>query len=217
MISRWIPLNPYASTTPYRPSRLKQVASASRHLINYYFMGRQFKKAWKESFKCLRYAQKWLRREERIELYKRPMEIILDICVLTRSFEVGRELVRMLDTSLSHEIISVNNLIMWKAAGNYIFLELMARNGEMEISSILKQEFREQRTLYKGYAMADLFEKYPIENGLRILKNVWNLKECQFCQRKNKVLRMCKSCRAIFYCSKKCQKRDWKDHKKQCC
>lgn len=45
-------------------------------------------------------------------------------------------------------------------------------------------------------------------------------RDCGFCYDKrnslNKDLRVCKRCKKAYYCSKLCQKREWKQHKKEC-
>ena len=44
------------------------------------------------------------------------------------------------------------------------------------------------------------------------------LKECAYCKRKSaKGFKKCSACMEVYYCSRKCQKSDWKTHKKVCC
>jgi len=40
--------------------------------------------------------------------------------------------------------------------------------------------------------------------------------ECAFCHSKTGTLKRCLSCKEVFYCNKKCQKRHWKEHKPDC-
>lgn len=40
-------------------------------------------------------------------------------------------------------------------------------------------------------------------------------RECQICKKRVK-LSSCAACRCVYYCSVKCQKTDWKKHKKEC-
>ena len=49
-------------------------------------------------------------------------------------------------------------------------------------------------------------------------RNIALSKECNVCNRKQKVLKKCKHCRNVFYCSKECQKIDWNlnNHKAIC-
>ena len=41
-------------------------------------------------------------------------------------------------------------------------------------------------------------------------------KICKACQNQSKQVELCKNCRAIYYCSVKCQRQDWPQHKKDC-
>ena len=46
----------------------------------------------------------------------------------------------------------------------------------------------------------------------RVIKNIAACKECNWidCKRKNVKLKRCKNCKSVYYCSIKCQKKDWK-------
>jgi len=41
-------------------------------------------------------------------------------------------------------------------------------------------------------------------------------KSCNYCRNENTELFKCGNCKCIYYCSKKCQKEDWKFHKNNC-
>ena len=49
--------------------------------------------------------------------------------------------------------------------------------------------------------------------------NTMTFKQCNWikCNKKNIKLRKCKKCKSVFYCSKQCQKDDWKAHRQICC
>ena len=45
------------------------------------------------------------------------------------------------------------------------------------------------------------------------------LSDCHFCRTtgpKDSIMKRCSQCRKVYYCSKKCQKQDWKNHKAHC-
>ena len=44
-----------------------------------------------------------------------------------------------------------------------------------------------------------------------ILSNIVSIKQCNWkhCHRKDVILKLCKKCRSVYYCSKLCQKKDW--------
>jgi len=57
-----------------------------------------------------------------------------------------------------------------------------------------------------------VFTKYFINNNIDIFCN----KICNYCHNENIELFKCASCKCVYYCSKKCQKQDWKEHKEHC-
>ena len=48
--------------------------------------------------------------------------------------------------------------------------------------------------------------------NLQVLKNIVSLKQCNWfkCMTKKVLLRRCKRCKSVCYCSNLCQKKDWK-------
>ena len=52
------------------------------------------------------------------------------------------------------------------------------------------------------------------DNKVLTWRNVAGLKECAHCHKKHKLLRVCRKCKEFFFCSKKCQKIDWKQNEK---
>ena len=51
-----------------------------------------------------------------------------------------------------------------------------------------------------------------INETVRFFKNLSSFKECHWrgCLNKNKILKKCKNCQSVYYCSRLCQKLDWK-------
>jgi hypothetical protein len=48
------------------------------------------------------------------------------------------------------------------------------------------------------------------------MDNFVERKRCHTCKNKNVALVCCSRCKAVQYCGKECQKKDWKEHKKAC-
>ena len=74
----------------------------------------------------------------------------------------------------------------------------------------------ECRQLRPEDAMADM------QNYIDTM-SIGNKKLCNFCQKPKSLLKgegdkllACSRCKSILYCSKQCQTRDWKRHKKEC-
>lgn len=69
------------------------------------------------------------------------------------------------------------------------------------------------------YPSGDCTSLMQNDRNITILSNICSLKQCysKKCNRKDVVLRICKGCKTALYCSKQCQKYDWKDcHAIQC-
>ena len=68
------------------------------------------------------------------------------------------------------------------------------------------------------------FIKYVINKNTRDgksyikWKNLNQFKQCNYCKSNENILKTCKKCENVFYCSKLCQKRDWKigNHRNHC-
>lgn len=56
------------------------------------------------------------------------------------------------------------------------------------------------------------------QENQRTLRNIVTLQQCNWykCMKKDIKLKKCRQCMSVFYCSKLCQKKDWKMHKKCC-
>ncbi len=42
------------------------------------------------------------------------------------------------------------------------------------------------------------------------------LEICAHCKEEKKKMKKCARCQVVYYCSRECQKKDWKNHKKCC-
>jgi len=47
-------------------------------------------------------------------------------------------------------------------------------------------------------------------------KTITTIRRCQYCFKSDDKLSKCSSCNVVHYCSKECQKGDWKTHKEYC-
>ena len=71
-------------------------------------------------------------------------------------------------------------------------------------------------TMYEIAIFPSFVNKQYFEKRKKIKKNIRNM-VCCFCERKSRKLMCCTGCMEATYCSKSCQKRDWRsNHRRQC-
>lgn len=59
---------------------------------------------------------------------------------------------------------------------------------------------------------------FDTQEKIITLKNTAMFKECQWkqCLTKSLVLKKCRQCKSVYYCSRICQKKDWQNHRQRC-
>ena len=65
--------------------------------------------------------------------------------------------------------------------------------------------------------ICDMFRR--VDGKFRLVLNMAEFKQCNWtkCRKKDTVLKKCKKCESVMYCSKICQKKDWKQRHKRLC
>ncbi len=63
----------------------------------------------------------------------------------------------------------------------------------------------------------DDFEKYMLWYHPKTVITIINNKGCWFCNAYHKGYKLCKKCKKAAYCSRKCQKKDWKNKHRYIC
>ena len=80
--------------------------------------------------------------------------------------------------------------------------------------SIRHSTARTHLPIWTGLSMAAMISNDP--SAVRNLPRVEFLGMCKTCLKENVKLQKCGRCKSVFYCSKDCQKKDWKSHKAVC-
>lgn len=84
-------------------------------------------------------------------------------------------------------------------------LKEFAKECDLEIDNKSKEKLEKQ---IMDYLRSSKLKK--------TIKNQLGNKFCEVCLKNAKKLYSCSRCREIYYCSKNCQRIDWKEHKKRC-
>eukprot|EP01083_Nonionella_stella_P173677 599773_1 len=74
----------------------------------------------------------------------------------------------------------------------------------------------EQDMTRLGDIARNIIIMFKSRKKIRFLKNFLYGKYCNQCLTNNQILKLCKGCQTTFYCSRKCQKTQWKSHKRVC-
>ena len=88
-------------------------------------------------------------------------------------------------------------------------------NGNDQNSHTIENDFLSQ---LEAKVSSNMEKIVSSEKSIVTMCNVMLDKQCNWnkCHQRSKKLKKCKKCKLVFYCSKSCQKHDWKLHKKIC-
>jgi hypothetical protein len=64
--------------------------------------------------------------------------------------------------------------------------------------------------------LASAEQRWLSDADTKALMSIGSTTQCNFCNKPTTRLKKCTRCEAIWYCSKECQKRDWRRHKPEC-
>eukprot|EP01084_Bolivina_argentea_P071870 130569_1 len=94
-----------------------------------------------------------------------------------------------------------------------ILFENMMRTLNMKSCEYLEIDFNKKHMI--GFSMIAIHDGIGFTVSKDIKKNIDNVRTCGYCKASAASMR-CSRCNNMWYCSVKCQKPDWKLHKKNC-
>ncbi len=154
-------------------------------------------------------------------------KLVLILCFIANQFEKKGEgdvhMAKKIVNYCEKVVEGFTNSIACKCGVEEVrsFWQMRALQWKVNWQGVEKQNIVTLARFSEG--MMDEFEKVGKESGKckdwrMVMLNTYALKECDHrkCKRKDVVLRMCGRCKAVFYCSRKHQKKDWKRHKDDC-
>ncbi len=108
----------------------------------------------------------------------------------------------------------INSCINW--SGNVKLQSSLHASNEPKLELIWTETIEECTEYGMVINQKDL-EKYILWYHPQTIQAIINKKGCYCCNSYHKGYKLCKQCKKAAYCSRKCQKRDWKHKHRQIC
>ena len=83
---------------------------------------------------------------------------------------------------------------------------------QLQLGCTVKRSNHKQFVDKKHVKKDLLLKQYRLKSKILLWRNAAAIRECYTCKRKDRKLRQCKNCKKYYFCSKKCQKIDWKQN-----
>lgn len=159
--------------------------------------------------------------KETIESFTSPLEFALYWNV----YLFSKQILENLDENISHNFAYkkvkdltnyklVNDVARFKSHYSKIPIDVKTYNKSKEV--VVSVYCDETNQLLKKKISLEYLQGLSAEGVNLEMANDVMLDECHICKKTDVKLLKCGACGIVQYCSKECQKSDWKDHKVTC-
>jgi hypothetical protein len=95
---------------------------------------------------------------------------------------------------------------------------MAAQSGHVDVIKLLYKLGADMAPTAAKYSALNLAEAFDHAEAVILIEKILNkmTSECEFCGCSTKRLKVCSRCEKVCYCSRDCQVKDYKKHKKEC-
>eukprot|EP01084_Bolivina_argentea_P007643 14358_1 len=163
----------------------------------------------KTTIRGLKYYRQWRKRKPIIVEYESPQlpmamtALCFSYCMLQQTDILRSKYATWIKLMQEEPHFEKNSIKSF----NLVYRKCIRKDIEHVTVPVISQ--RKTNRIYKiRQCYSNFVSLLSTDNGMSFIKNVLCGKQCGYCGKKSVTLKVCKGCNQ-YYCSRKCQKKDW--------